>query len=269
MSVIAPYDREALKQQFQSAKPFPFFKVEGFLDASFAKEVVAAYPSFEQARQMGREFKAVNENLKVQVVDYDRFPPVVQRLSDALASPKFLQDLEYVTGIPNIEWDPTFSGGGMHQTASSGWLDVHVDFNFHEQLKMFRRLNILVFLNPDWNPEWGGTLELWDRDVKHRHHAFEPIHNRCVVFETSEISFHGVTPVTCPPDVARRSFAAYYYTREAPGGWAGRVHDTIFKARPEEYVKGFVLMPAEKARSAFRQGVNATKRTVKGLLGRD
>jgi hypothetical protein len=268
VSVIAPYDREALREQFRSAKPFPWMKIDGFLDSKFADEVTASYPTFEMAAELGHEFSAVNENKKVQIVDYEKFPSPVKRLSDAISNPQFLEDLAFITGLPKLVWDPEFAGGGMHQTARSGWLDVHVDFNYHSTLHLHRRLNILVFLNPVWKQEWGGEFELWDEKVERRQHSVMPIHNRCVVFETSEISWHGVTAVTCPDGVARKSFAAYYYTKEAPVGWDGVSHSTIFKARPEEYMKRHVLMPAAAAGETVQRGVRAAKDAVKRLLNR-
>ena len=107
------------------------------------------------------------------------------------------------------------------------------------------------------------NIELWDREVKVSHHSFAPIFNRCIVFETSEISFHGVTPVTCPDTVSRKSFAAYYYTKEAPAHWTGESHSTIFRARPGERLKGAILMPAEKAMRWTRELLDRGKKSLK------
>jgi hypothetical protein len=266
MKVVAPYDREALRAQFRSATPFPWIKLDGFLQPDFADEVAASYPPFEQALELGRQFTAVNEHKKVQIVDYARFPTAVKQLSDAVSSPDFLADLEYITGMPKLLWDPEFSGGGMHETANSGWLDVHIDFNVHEKLQAHRRLNILVFLNPEWDERWGGVFELWDVGVQTRMQALAPVHNRCVVFETSERSWHGVTPVSCPQGIARKSFAAYYYTREAPADWDGTAHSTVFKPRPDEYWKRHVAMPAESAARTLQRGVHEAKQIVKKLI---
>lgn len=266
MPVLAPYDRDKLRDEFRAARPFPFIKMDRFLDAAFADQVAKAYPSFDTAVQMGHQFKAVNENLKVQVSDYKRFPAPVKTLSDALSSNKFLEDLAYITDMPNLLWDPALGGGGMHETARSGWLDVHIDFNFHEQLNAYRRLNILVYLNPTWEESWGGVLELWDDGVKNRDHGFTPVHNRCVIFETSERSWHGVTAVQCPPGIARKSFAAYYYTQQPPADWSGQKHTTVFKARPTEYMKRYVSMPASSIRDKARSQFAAAKRAIKKLM---
>lgn len=267
-AVVRPLDIDGLRQQYRSARPFPFFSIESFLEPGFAAEVVAAYPTYEEAKKLGFEFSAVNEKLKVQVTDSARFPSAVKRLSDALASPPFLSALEQITGIQSLLADDRLSGGGMHLTGPSGRLDVHVDFNFVEDRKLHRRLNILVYLNPVWEKAWGGAIELWDQDVKNCIHSFAPILNRCVVFETSEISYHGVSQNVCPPGFVRKSFAAYYYTREAPAGWDGSTHSTVFKARPDETIRGAVLMPAESMARKARAGFGKAKGIVKNLLGR-
>ena len=152
----------------------------------------------------------------------------------------------------------------MHQTAARGHLDVHVDFNFLEERQWHRRANLLIFFNREWPAEWGGEFELWDAEVKVRHHAHLPIFNRCVVFETNEISFHGVSAVKCPPGQARKSFAAYYYTTAAPAHWGGQSHSTIFRARPDEFLKGTVAMPAEKAKRWFHGALRRMKQRTLG-----
>lgn len=265
-SAIQPFDRDLLRRQYRSASPFPFVYIDGFLERGFVDEVVCAYPPFEEALALGRSFQAVNEKRKVQVTDYSRFPEAVKRLSDALASKEFLDDLAHVTGIRNLLWDAELEGGGMHQTAAAGRLDVHVDFNYIKERDLHRRLNILVYLNPEWKEDWGGRIELWDRDVRKCHHSFSPVQNRCVIFETSAVSYHGVTPLTSPPGVVRKSFAAYYYTKEAPPSWTGKEHSTIFRARPDEIMKGLVFMPAEKARYAVKEAIKRTKRRIRDVV---
>lgn len=268
-SVLRPYDRERLRAAFSGAQPFPFFMIDGFLDEAFAREVAASMPRFEDAQKLGLTFKSVNEKLKLQVTDSAKFPPPVLALHRALSSPEFLADLSYITGIPNLLADDKLDGGGMHQTGPGGRLDVHVDFNILEDRGWHRRLNILVYLNPGWQEDWGGRIELWDKDVKKCWHSYAPILNRCVVFETSEISYHGVTPLSAPAGVARKSFAAYYYTKEPPPHWDGKAHSTVFQARPHEKFKGTVAMPIEKLGHEVRAGWKALKKSIKRMIGRD
>jgi hypothetical protein len=262
MDLINSIDRDALRNQFQNATPFPFFCIDNFLREDFANQVLASFPDYTQAREVGKEFSGVNEKGKVQVTDTNHFAPPVQRLNEALAAPDFLSLLSHVTDMPHLLADDQLVGGGIHQTGPRGHLDVHVDFNYIKDRNLHRRLNILVYFNKDWQPEWGGNIELWDEDVKTCVHSFSPIFNRCVVFETNEISYHGVSAVQCPPDRSRKSFAAYYYTREAPAHWTGKFHDTIFRARPDEKWKGRVLMPLERVSKLATRAVNKIGKMV-------
>jgi hypothetical protein len=260
---INPIDKESLRERVRTVTPVPNFCIDNFLEESFADTVLAAYPTYAEATKVGKSFAAVNEKGKVQVTDSSTFAEPIAELNRTLASPEFLDVLSYVFDMPNLLADPELVGGGIHQTGSRGHLDVHVDFNYIPERELHRRLNILIYFNKGWKPEYGGNIELWDEDVKVCHHAFSPIFNRCVVFETNEISFHGVTAVKCPEGQARKSFAAYYYTREAPAHWNGVAHSTIFKARPDEVIKGNVMMPLEKAGHKLRSVLSGIKKAIK------
>ncbi len=267
MSVIRPFDIDELRAQFHAAEPFRHICIDDFLEPDFAQEVSEAYPSFQTALQRGFSFNYVNERKKVQVTDSSKFPEPVARLHDAISSQEFRDQLSEVTGIPRLLADAELVGGGMHVTGSHGRLDVHVDFNYLAERKIHRRLNILVYLNPEWKLHWGGQVELWDRDVQRCYHTLRPIQGRCVIFETSEISYHGVAAVTCPEGVERKSFAAYYYTKEPPAGWDGTEHSTVFRARPDERLRGYVLMPAEKLQRQLEMRVDRVRNRVRRLVG--
>jgi hypothetical protein len=264
--IINPIDREALKIRVAKSTPVPNFMIDNFLDEDFANRVLAAYPTFEDALKQGKSFSAVNERGKVQVTDSALFAEPVAELNRTLASPEFLELLSDVFQIPNLLPDESLIGGGIHQTGPRGHLDVHVDFNYIEERQLHRRLNILIYFNKDWREEWGGNIELWDKDVKVCEHSYSPIFNRCVIFNTNDISYHGVSAVKCPEGRTRKSFAAYYYTKEAPAHWTGQAHSTIFKARPTELLKGNVLMPLEQAKQKFNSVLKRIKRGLKRTL---
>ena len=261
---LNPIDVEGLAEQFRNATPFPHFCVSDFLRPEFAEAACRSYPSYEEARELGREFGALNERLKVQITEPERMPPPVARLAEVLSSQPFLDVLERITGIPRLIADPELRGGGMHLVGSGGRLDVHVDFNMHRETGWHRRLNILVFMNEHWEEDWGGYLELWDPEVKRCERKQAPLLNTCLVFATSETSFHGVQPVTCPDGMARQSFAAYYYTQEAPAQWSGSFHTTVFKPRPGEWLRNAVGRPAERLGRAMRSRGARWRRKASG-----
>jgi Rps23 Pro-64 3,4-dihydroxylase Tpa1-like proline 4-hydroxylase len=266
--MIKALDLDALRDRFKNATPFPHIVLDDFLEPAFAREVAACYPTFDQAVLQGFAFNFVNEQRKVQITDTAKFPDPVRRLNEAISSPKFLADLEVITGIKPLLADEKLAGGGMHLTGSGGRLDVHVDFNRIADRQLFRRLNILVYLNPEWKDDWGGQIELWDSNVKVCHLSSLPVMNRCLIFQTSEISYHGVRPITAPAHVARQSFAAYYYTKEAPEAWNGQTHSTVFRARPDEKFRGLVSMPAERLKRNIQDRIHQAKQIVKSLIGR-
>ena len=261
--MISAFDLDDLSARFQSAVPFPSICIDNFLDEAFAHEVADAFPSFEEAKRLGHGFNAVNERGKYQIPDSSQFPEPILKLHESLSSHEFLSAMEKMSGIEGLVADAHLVGGGIHQTGPRGHLDVHVDFNYITKLRLHRRLNILVFFNREWQSSWGGNLELWDADVKTCHHSFEPLFNRCCIFQTSEISFHGVTAVKCPSNFARKSFAAYYYTNETDDSFIERAHSTIFKARPDERLKRNVLMPMERLKSILSKGRHKLGRILK------
>ncbi|MBR9805570.1 2OG-Fe(II) oxygenase [bacterium] len=267
MGIINNHDWNALKDQFQNASPFPSICIDNFLDPEFARQLTASYPSFEEAQQKGLEFKTVNERKKIQITDPAYFPDPVEALHQALKSPAFLQGMQTLSGIDELAFDPEFNGGGMHMTDVSGILDVHVDFNYSENLALYRRLNILIYLNEDWQEDWGGRVELWDKDVKHCEHSFAPVLNRCLIFATSDHSFHGVSKVAAPDGVVRKSFAIYLYNKEPAASEYSAQHSTIFKARPDEKRKKYYHMPLEATSRKVNEQLQRGSRLVKRLLG--
>jgi Rps23 Pro-64 3,4-dihydroxylase Tpa1-like proline 4-hydroxylase len=253
--MLQPLDREKLRAEFATAKPFPYVRIDNFLDPAKAKAIADAYPSFDVALNQGKTFSTINERKKIQISDTSSYAAPVSELNAFLASESFLDDLSYITNIPKLLADEHLVGGGIHVTGPGGRLDVHIDFNFIEERKLHRRLNLLLYLNSSWVEGWGGQFQLWDKDVKHCGATFAPIFNRCIIFETSEISYHGVVPVSPEALFPRKSFAAYYFTVEAPPHWTGVSHSTVFRARPDEKLKGAVLMPGFPLCDCSRMGV--------------
>lgn len=241
--VFRPLDILALHEQFRTAEPFPHVVIDDFIDRDFALEVARSFPSYEDTSRSGQEYRSVNERRKAQLPDQSRFPPAVKRLCDALHSTELLADIARITGIPEVIVDDRLIGGGIHQTGRGGRLDVHADFNYLPDVEMFRRLNLLLFLNPEWEDTWGGELELWDRDMTRCLHSIPPILGRCVIFATGVDTYHGTTTIKCPEGITRKSYAVYYYSYSPPAGFDNQFQSTVFKARPNERLKRGLLMP--------------------------
>jgi hypothetical protein len=234
-----------LAARFQAALPFRHLVADGFLEPAFAEQLLSSFPPFEDKRALNE----AGEVGRKAVVERIRSLGGAYRQLDALASSaEFLALVSRLTGIPGLLYDPHYFGGGTHENRNGQELDAHVDFNRHPLEGWHRRLNLIVYLNHDWQEEWGGALELHSNPMSDDDQvvAIAPLFNRCVLFETTGSSWHGFSRISLPPgreDISRKSIALYFYTRAAPAGDLGQTHSTIYVDRPlpERMVAGRVL----------------------------
>ena len=216
--------------EYKANKPFPHICFDDFLPLEAAE---AALQDFPEPKQLAwSEFDTRQERK----LAFDVVEKLPRRLRDVLYfmnSRPMLQFLEVLTGIQHVIPDPYFVGGGLHQIKRGGNLEVHADFNYHAQLKLDRRINLLIYLNKDWKEEYGGHFELWNREMTQAEQKILPLFNRCAIFSTTSFSYHGhPTPLACPPDRTRKSMALYYYTNGRPEEEVAGTHSTLFKQRP-------------------------------------
>lgn len=114
---------------------------------------------------------------------------------------------------PTLIPDASLYGGGLHVIPSGGHLDVHLDANVHRVYGWERRANAILFLTSDWQRDWGGQLELWPTKLTSPAVRIDPAFGRLVVFETGNLSYHGVpNPIRCPANTERRSLAVYWWS---------------------------------------------------------
>jgi hypothetical protein len=253
LALLSPATRAAtpaLADAFAHAQPFRHVVIDGFLDAPYAQRLLAEFPPFEsgnarnEAGELGN--KSVVERIRA-------LGPAYAALDDAIRTPEFLEWVGTVTGIPNLLYDPYYFGGGTHENRNGQDLDPHVDFNRHPVERWHRRLNLIVYLNPEWDDAWGGSLELHSdpRAADDRVKLVTPLFNRCVIFETNEISWHGFSRIAVPAGraVTRRSIALYFYTTTRPVEETAATHSTIYVDRPlpERFAPGHVLTDADVA----------------------
>jgi Rps23 Pro-64 3,4-dihydroxylase Tpa1-like proline 4-hydroxylase len=209
--------------------PYPHICFDNFLPPDTAREVAASIPSPDDGRAW-QFFFAKGFEEKWAVSDEASLPPPVLALTREFNSSRFIRFLETLTGISGLLPDPHLFGGGIHMVKTGGVLQIHSDFNVAEHIRAHRRVNLFVYLTPDWQPEWGGALELWDRECRYKVREYAPLFNRLVVFSSRSDTFHGhPQPLACPQGVWRRSIAMYYYTTERPVEEQRAPHNTLYK----------------------------------------
>jgi hypothetical protein len=198
---------EELVAAFGVATPVRHVVLDGFLTDDAAAALFADLPGLE-AMPKSRDYVFSD---KRELSTLDRHSPATARVHDAFTSPEFAELLSALVGR-DVFVDPEYHGGGFHAGGEGSYLDLHTDFNVHPAHPTWRReLNILLYLNPGWEPSWGGELRLTS-SPQQPGITVAPLFNRLVVMESTDTSFHGYSKIRFPQGTPRRSIAAYGYS---------------------------------------------------------
>lgn len=204
-------------RSFAAAKPVRFVAIDNFLDEGFAQRLFSDLPD-PSAMPKSRDYVFSDKH---ELSTLDRHSDISKQLHDVFLSSEFAALLSSVAGH-EVFVDPEYVGGGFHAGAEGSFLDLHVDFNIHpSQHQWLRELNILLYLNPGWEPSWGGELLLTDDPAKTAIEV-QPLFNRLVLMESTDKSFHGYHKINFPSGKSRRSIAAYAYSHVEKGSVARR-----------------------------------------------
>jgi hypothetical protein len=256
MSIINPSVWEQASEwqtAFRGASPFKHAVIEDFFSDEFCQCLVAEFPPFD-------ERLAINENGQVgQKCTHQDLPAlggVWAQVDKYIKSPEFLSWLSQTTGINDLLYDPHYFGGGTHENRHGQDLDVHVDFNRHPITGWHRRLNLIVYLNDEWDNAWGGAIE-FHKDPRspdtNEMKLVKPALNRAVIFETTYWSWHGFERINLPEGDndprSRKSLALYFYTKTRPESELTPPHSTIYVERqlPAHIQPGIVLSDEDHA----------------------
>ena len=198
------------RRTYRSKQPFPHAMFDDFLPTNVVNAVAEHYPDRASRGWTIHSNEHADRKFMGDITEMD---DVMRAFALATSSRPFLLFLETLTGIEHLIPDPYFIGGGAMTAGNDDKLDMHVDFNWHYGLHLHRRCNALFYLTPNWKREWGGQLMLgakMDAD-------YDPTFNRCIIFNTTEHSWHGQpTPIACPRGELRRVFSAFFYTAGSP-----------------------------------------------------
>ena len=236
-----------LRRQFQTAEPFPWIVLENFLTENLVDQLVADFPRQgpDYAKYCMGDDGRIGPNYANP--NPQEFPAAFQLLDTVISSVGFLTFLSKITGIPDLQYDPDYFGGGIRESQRQVFLPPHIDFNHHPRTLAHRRLNLLLYLNEDWVEEWGGAIQVHRDPRVHRRDSmvasFPPLLNRCFIFETSERSWHGFNRLVPPPERSRRAFTVYYYTEDRPDAHTVSWHNTEYvePPLPARFVTGYAL----------------------------
>jgi Rps23 Pro-64 3,4-dihydroxylase Tpa1-like proline 4-hydroxylase len=224
---------KAKAEEYKANTPYPHIYFDNFLPFEVAEAALRDFP--EPKEVDWHAYADVNQRKKLAFDEVEKLPSSIRDVLYFLNSRPMLKFLETLTGIHGMLPDPYYTGGGLHQIRPGGLVEVHADFSYHKGLRLDRRINVLLYLNKDWKEEYGGHFELWDREVKRAEKKILPVFNRCAIFSTTSVSFHGhPIPLACPPNRNRKSLATYYYSNGRPeeDPELTHRHEVAFQERP-------------------------------------
>lgn len=218
------------KQLYADAAPFPHIVIRNAGARRAIEACAKAFPSVSDPCWFSYPVFDRTQHNKQVMWNTSQIPFQVLNVISELNSEPFLIFLKALTGVRELVPDPTLYGGGMHQTANGGWLDLHVDHDFNPNLQLYRRVSVLLYLS-SWRAEYGGNLELWEgyRDQQDNlvrcTRSVVPNFNTMVIFTNSETSYHGYPePIRCPSNLTRKSLAIYYCSTEKHPSYSKTAH---------------------------------------------
>ena len=235
----------ALKKReiYQKGKPYPHIVIKNFFNKNFLSQILSEFPDLSKIKSSNNynnknEIKFANNKKRY-------FKKNTKIFFDYLNSKNFIDFIQKLASInEKLLPDRKLNGGGLHEIKRGGVLKIHTDFNKHPTKNIDRRINVLIYLNKKWKKNYGGNLELWDKDMKKCVKKISPLFNTVVIFSTNDFTNHGhPNPLKCPKTISRKSIATYYFSKGRPISEVIKIkkNTTAFKNRQGEendvYVK--------------------------------
>lgn len=218
--------REFNGASFKGATPFDHLVIDDFLDRKLALQLEREFPDYNS--DVWHRYDNAIE-VKRDCNTWRAFPASTYSFFTFLNSQYFCTFLAQRLRLDTMLFpDPGLHGGGWHAHTAGGKLNTHLDYNLHPKLKLQRKVNLIIYLNSNWLPSWGGELGFWGPGPDSSTPGelatqIEPLFNRAVLFDTTGLSWHGLPkPIQCPEGEVRKSIATYYLER-APDNAEQRV----------------------------------------------
>jgi hypothetical protein len=220
--------------------PFEHIIINNFIEEQYYNELDGVLP-----KTPSNEWWKYENPIEVKYAldKFEHMDPMVQNIFNALSHKKLINKFESIFNIKNLEYDPHCHGAGLHMHPRYGRLNIHLDYEKHPITEKQRRLNVILYLNDQWDTEWNGDTQLWNNDMTECIVKSYPKKNTAIIFITTEQSWHGLPEVIkCPNDVYRRTLAYYYVSNlenttdsnKKGSDSNGYRHKAIFVKRPDD-----------------------------------
>lgn len=237
---------EELNNLFTNAPHCKHIILDDFFTEETADLLYENFPAFDSLNVIR---KSLNEN-KREDYNFEEWHPVFQQVRETLASKEWGEIISRITGIDGLFTNFDSLGQGVHQGAKGSYLDVHIDVNVNVEKKIWRRVNLLIYLNKHWKAEYGGDIELWDVEMKNCVVKYPCFMNKALIFVTDKNSPHGYSKINVPEGESRKSYYAYFYTPLEDGV---KYEDSRFLSRPDDsFIKKTATTLKENAKITIK-----------------
>jgi hypothetical protein len=219
----------AHRDAYGNAAPYPHAVFDDFLGTRIAGPLAEQFPGPDHAGWMRRDYREQAARLgQLQRTGFEGVAPALRHLLSELSAMAFLDFLSQLTGVEGLIADPHYRGAGPSITLPGGHLALHADFNRDRTRHLERKVTVLYYLAREWEPEWGGALELWNEDRTRCEARYPPLLDRLIVMAHGDTYWHGhPAPLACPEGRFRAAIAAYYYVA-APSPGENDAHGAIW-----------------------------------------
>ncbi|GJD16232.1 hypothetical protein RIVM261_011880 [Rivularia sp. IAM M-261] len=237
--------KENLKKEFNKPNQIASCYLDDLLDEANVKSIYAAFPKKQDMLQLNdwREYKYVG-------IQVDKYSPLISEIIYAFQHPKVVKVISEITGIESLFPDEYLYAGGISLMDNGCFLNPHLDNSHDKDRDKYRVLNLLYYVTPNWRPEYGGNLELWDEGLKRQCRTIDYKFNRLVIMLTNQTSLHSVSEVNYQ---GQRCCVSNYYFSNLPVDTESYFHVTSFRGRSEQKFRDLVLQADAMLRNGIRK----------------
>lgn len=223
-----------LIQQFQdSEKGIGYFFIDDLLPEEIALKIQEVFPKSSEMvlKKSLREDKFVAAQM-------NQYNPILEEVIYAFQDIKIVELIGEICNIEQAIPDEHLYAGGLSMMGNKQFLNPHLDNSHDKDRQLWRVLNLLYYVTPNWKEKFGGNLELWPNGLNEKQITIHSKFNRLAVMVTHNRSLHSVSPVVF--DSYRCCVSNYYFSKK-PLLTADTFHVTSFRGRPENKFTDAVL----------------------------
>lgn len=227
-------NKSELKKQFSNSKEkIGYFFLDDLLPSELAYQIHEIFPKSSEMvlKKSLREDKYVAAQMNL-------YAPLLEEIIYAFQDKKIVDLIGEICEIQEVIPDEYLYAGGLSMMGNKQFLNPHLDNSHDKDRERWRVLNLLYYVTPNWEIEYGGNLELWPNGLKEKQITIHSKFNRLVVMATHNHSLHSVSPVVFE---GFRCCVSNYYFSKTPLLETDSFHVTSFRGRPENKVEDAIL----------------------------